>query len=690
MWTWLRDLPSFWWDRVVASDAGLIRLKSAIRVTAATVLTFAAIDALAAATAFPMAMIVMGIIESLFASVAVRDPSPAKQRLTLLLTPLPAAAALTLGTALSPWLAVSDSGFIVVIFAATYARRFGPRATALGMLAYISYFIGIFLHLPFSQLPYQMLALAIGAAAAYLVRFAIIPDRPERTLKHVLASFYQRMSQLMGEIDAAMVAGAWDDRRRRRLRVRFRQLNETALAAEGQIEALDPDRLTPASRRSELGLRLFDLEVAAGILADAAVRALPPPPERAPLRRALGALRDTLDNQPASLPEAVGPDMPGTEGLVARGIGNLAKTLRAMPAAESANKSASTEQPAGADGPAPDAGDSRMRPTTRAAIQVTVACMLAIVPGEFLSAQRWYWAVITVFVMFTGTQSRGDVLAKGVQRAAGTLAGVAAGIVVATAVSGNYPASLGLIFVCVFLGFYLLQVAYGLMIFWITILISLLYGLLGFFTPALLVLRIEETAIGAVIGVLVAMLLLPTSSRATFNAASRAFLQTLDDLVGRAVRPGGEDLTESARELDRRFHQVRTAARPLTGGISGALAPSGARRAIRVFQACDNYARALASFGGREFAAAAPPEAEECRIRAARIHANIDRIRAALDKTRTMPATAATGDPENVHASGGAASDDRGRSMLRALAGIDEVIRLLARYLGVARGAVDR
>jgi uncharacterized membrane protein YccC len=88
--------------------------------------------------------------------------------------------------------------------------------------------------------------------------------------------------------------------------------------------------------------------------------------------------------------------------------------------------------------------------------------------------------------LFTGTQSRGDVLAKGMQRGVGTLVGVGAGILVATSAAGHYAISLAVIFVCVFLAFYFVQVAYGLMILWITILISLLYGLLGYFirTPA--------------------------------------------------------------------------------------------------------------------------------------------------------------------------------------------------------------
>ncbi len=694
MWPWLRDFVFSWWDRLVASDAGLIRFTSAARVTVSVILTFVVIDALSRVTPLPMAMIVMGIIESLFGSVAVRDPSPAKQRLTLLLTPLPAAAALTLGTTLAPWRAIGDVGFLVVIFAATYARRFGPRATALGMLAYISYFIGLFLHLPFAQLPYQILALAIGTASAYLVRFALIRDRPERTLSHVLASFSRRLDQILDEIDQGMAAGGWDNARRRRLRHRVTQLNETALVAEGQIEALDPDRLAPASRRSVFGSRLFDLEIAAGRLAHESVLALPSPTERAVLRRVLGGLKRRTSVAPARarnwlhrLSVYAGHRLPAGDPIT-HAVQDVAEALAAMPGPESAAEPAPAEQQDGADSPAPDIEKSRLLPTTRAAIQVSLACALAIVPGEFLSPQRWYWAVITVFVMFTGTQSRGDVLAKGTQRAMGTLVGVGAGILVATAASGHYAISLALIFGCVFLAFYLVQVAYGLMIFWITILISLLYGLLGYFSPALLILRVEETGIGAFIGVLVAMVVLPTSSRENFILGTRSFLRALGDLVGHAAQPGGMDLTEAARELDRRFYQLRTTGKPLTSGLAGAFAPSRARRWLRVFLACDYYARTLAGRAQRE--GAVGDQTEECQRLAARIRANIDRILGVLDRTRPKSVLSGNADPDVPARSLGLARErtrkvgmpDSGQyALIHALAGIDEAIWLLARDL---------
>ncbi|MBV8612617.1 MAG: FUSC family protein [Acetobacteraceae bacterium] len=683
MWAWIKDFLASWWDLLVASDAGLIRLLFAARAASAVVLSFLVVDALSHLTPLPMAMVVMGTVESLFGTVAVRDPTPGEQRTTLLLTPIPAALAFTVSTVLAPSRAAGDAGFLVVIVAAAYARRFGPRAAALGMVAFFGYFAGILLHLPLAQVPYQFLALVIGAVAAFVVRFGILPDRPEPTLRRVLAAFYRRVGQILDEIDQAMAAGAWDEARRRRVRRRVTQLNETALAAEGEIEALDPDRLAPASQRSVLGSRLFDLEIIVGWLAREARLGLPPQAERSEIRRALDDARRALGATAARPRERADEQPRESDSPIAAALRDMREAVASMPGLERAAESLPAEPGDGAGPTAQDTKEAALLPTTRAAIQVGLASLLAIVAGEFLSPQRWYWAIITVFIMFTGTQSRGDVLIKGVQRAVGTIVGVAAGILVATAASGHSIVSLCLIFACVFLAFYFSQIAHGTMVFWITILISLLFGLLGYFSPALLVLRVEETAIGSAIGILVAMFVLPTRSRDIFTRAAQSFLRVLGEFVGRAAQPDGAGLTEAAREVNRCFHQARVAATPLTSGLAGAFAPNSAHRWLRIFLACDYYARSLAAHVPRERLDAS--EAEKSQRLAARIRGNIDRMLDVLSGKRARLVLSRMADPGGAVVSRRPArTGEAGRAhvFIRALAGIDGAVWLLTRNLG--------
>ena len=69
------------------------------------------------------------------------------------------------------------------------------------------------------------------------------------------------------------------------------------------------------------------------------------------------------------------------------------------------------------------------------------------------------------------------------------------------------------------------------MIFFFTLMLGQMYTLLNTFTDAVLVLRLEETAAGAAIGVAVSVLVLPTGTRATARAARSGFLHQLADLL---------------------------------------------------------------------------------------------------------------------------------------------------------------
>ena len=124
-----------------------------------------------------------------------------------------------------------------------------------------------------------------------------------------------------------------------------------------------------------------------------------------------------------------------------------------------------------------------------------------------------------------------------------------------------------------------MTVTYSLMTFWITTMLALLYGLLGEFSFGVLLLRIEETAIGAVIGVAVAILVLPTNTRTAIRNDTRAFLTSLSALIESrrracSVHEATASPTEQARELDRNLQQFRVTAKPLIAGVAGSGRPA--------------------------------------------------------------------------------------------------------------------
>ncbi|MFY0573912.1 FUSC family protein [Cystobacter fuscus] len=147
-----------------------------------------------------------------------------------------------------------------------------------------------------------------------------------------------------------------------------------------------------------------------------------------------------------------------------------------------------------------------------------------------------------------------------------------AGLFLAKAVSGHAGVELVSIFVCVFFGFYLIQISYAWMVFWFTTLLSVLYGLLGRFTPELLWLRIEETVIGAIIGAVIALILFPERTTAQIQTSARQVLDAVceyleEAVVKRTPETDPDRLLDSARVLDARLRDLRTAAQPLTGGL---------------------------------------------------------------------------------------------------------------------------
>ena len=279
-----------------------------------------------------------------------------------------------------------------------------------------------------------------------------------------------------------------------------------------------------------------------------------------------------------------------------------------------------------------------MLPSTRQAIQVAVAAALAIVVGETVSPSHWYWAAIAAFVIFAGTNSWAETLDKGWQRLLGTVLGVPSGVLVATLVSGNTIASLVMIFVCLFCAFYFMKVTYSLMTFWISTMLALMYGLLGEFTYGLLLLRIEETAVGAVIGIAAAVLVLPINTRAKIRGDAHTFFLTLSDLVEASVTsllgtPAPASLTETARQLDRDLAQFRITAKPMSAGVAGLAGRRTMRHGLRMLTASDRYARILAR--SSEIHIDTPPElADAIRSTASQIRRNIDVLITSLEFNR--------------------------------------------------------
>ncbi|TVS84253.1 FUSC family protein [Mycobacterium helveticum] len=706
----------------------------ASRTTAALACSLVVLFLLTRATGQPLTVALLGVVITMVASRSVDEPDPRRQRITMGLLPVPAALAIAAAALLAPHRVAGDAAFVVVVFGAVYVRRFGARGRALGMVAFMSYFFSLYLRARIAELPWMIGAVAVGTVCTYVIGTYVLPDRPERVLRATVRALRARMAIVVDTTADAVRTGRFDERRRRRMRARTIRLNETALLVQSQIE----DKAEPAMRwlgvaGGQLAPWLFDAELAIEWVATAGRKAadvsteIPGPtrdelvgtltqlarairsPQSDGLRGAGERAQRLLDRRPVP---AGASGTPGPAGAADAAVRRLALAI-ANAANASAEVRAIVERAAAGGAPAPESGGpeaaapdaaarSGLRPTTRQAIQVSVAASLAIVTGELVSPLRWYWAVIAAFVIFAGTSSWGETLTKGWQRVLGTVLGVPCGMLVATLASGDTVVSVVLIFVCLFCAFYFMTVTYSLMIFWITTMLALLYGLLGEFSVDVLLLRIEETAIGAVIGVGVAILVLPTNTRTAIRDDARAFLTTLSELIeasaatmcgAAAVRP-----TERARRLDRDLQQFRTTSKPLLVGVAGFAGRRSIRRALQLFTACDHFGRSLARSAAQVAAPDGSPAPAAVLVAAlasaaAQTRRNIDALIAVLDGARAATIVSATEALDTTLAgqrdAGSPPRPDTRRFLtaVHSLRQIERLVATLAADLGAGDGA---
>jgi uncharacterized membrane protein YccC len=586
-----------------ASDPGQVRLRSASATTLTVLLAMVTLVLTTRAIGQPVTVAMLGTVVAMQASAAVKDKDQRSRLITTALMALPASAAVALAALLSELGKVADVGFIVVLFAAVWVRRFGPRGTALGMVSFISYFFALFLRATPGQLPMLIAAILGGLVIALFVRAVVFPDRPVVEVRRLLFA--------MRAVSASVLeaASAGESRDLNLVRRRLDRLGNTALMIDDWLDRHDAGQLLSVTS-ADLSLRVFDAQIATEQLVSSLWALDPAKPWPTSLGQATTALGSCLQNTPSSEQlraarrlAAVAAERadPSTPAGIATVSAQRAAQAHIAIHHITTNAVAVDAGPRVVTEPAMKDAPSGLNPSTKAAIQVAVATSAATVLGELVSPDRWYWAVLTAFLVFTGASTRGEILTRAGQRVLGTIAGVLAGVVIAALVGSNQPVQLVLIVVCVFFAFYLVTVAYALLSFFVTILLAMLYGLLGTFSIEVLELRIIETAVGGAVGMASAYFIFSTSTRKTLVGNVDSYLEHLDALIESSVEsvlaPGGAtDLVASTRTLDNALKDVLTSGKPLVLGPT-TRSRRGAKRLLRVLAVSSRSAHALARAG---------------------------------------------------------------------------------------------
>ncbi|GAA4840431.1 FUSC family protein [Saccharopolyspora rosea] len=595
---------SEWWNRFLASDPALRRLRTATRAAVAVAVTLAVMVPVLSWWGQSPMLAIVGAVVAINSAVGVNDPDRRQQRITNLLLPLPTTFSLVLATFTAPWPVLHILLFLAVIFTATYIRRFGPRYFPMGMVAFMGYFFAMFLKPQPAQLPALVAAAVVGALATFTMRFLVLRDDPEGVLERGRRTL---RAQVHGLLHAVRGLAEHPDspQRRRALHHHSVRLNETALMLENTVQQLDT---IDETGRELLRQRILDVELAAENLLTPLMRLVDHPSGGDTVPHAVSALLAVLRTDPAELREAT-RDI--AENIEQHGSVEVAMAVRRLGAclAELATATGElgehrgdlveqelTDERTGETEQDTETGLRRLE--VRMAVQVTCAAAAAIVLGQLVNPNRWYWAVITAFVVFISTNSRGELLVRAWQRTAGTMLGVVAGILVATQVTGNAVAEIGTILLCVFLGFYFAGYSYAVMTFFITTLLGALYGMLGTFNVSVLETRLWETAVGAASGVLAAAFVLPTRTRHLVRSNTEEFLLALRDFLrgtGTEISAHGAVTApqESMRTLDDRLQQLHRSARPLMQYRLRSRR-SQVQRSVTVISGCAYYVRNLA------------------------------------------------------------------------------------------------
>ncbi|EJJ25121.1 FUSC family protein [Rhizobium sp. CF142] len=579
-------------DWLLANDPALSRLRMGTRVTLSILLSFTILLLIhMLIVPLPTASYGLGIVLSIEGGVAVRDKGSASQLITRLLGCLASLVVVGIAAALESQRVLSDFIFLVVIFLASSARVYGPRGFAIGMFAFTSYFLGSYFHPTIGELPVVLIGPVVSALVSHWVRAVLLPDNWRRDLLRSLESVRGRINQILFKLAALAADGKVDEADRQELRQLEDRLKEVVLMAESFIPRPPGGVFDGASApAAELAIRLFDAHLATE---SAIVLSYQSPPSFVLVHAVIEDDKAVLSAQ-----EKAVADMEGQpQGETARALLWLGAARRQLvETIDTGRRTDFAEIASVEEVSTPTAVDFSLKnPVMRSALQITLAAAIAMTLGLALSRERWFWAVLASFLVFSNTNSRGDTAIKALQRSIGTLFGIAFGLVLASLLSHQMGIAIAVSIVCVFLAFYFLQISYATMTFFISIVLCLIYGMMGVLTFDLLKLRLEETLIGAVAGTLVAFLVLPARTRGALDTALAKWFDTLKELLSAVSdKKSQPELILISQKVDACYRDITLAARPLGSTWSIVTRPGQIRQTLAIFLSVTYWSRVLA------------------------------------------------------------------------------------------------
>ena len=195
----------------------------------------------------------------------------------------------------------------------------------------------------------------------------------------------------------------------------------------------------------------------------------------------------------------------------------------------------------------------------RLALQCVVSLLIAFAVMRLLPFPKPYWLALTALIVTAN--SFGETAAKSLERIIGTILGLLVGTLIWIAASRVPAAAVAIVVGCVFAIFYERGARYRTVLFWLSLLLSLLFHLAdapGSFYVA----RLADTLIGTVIAVLVTVVLLPVR---TGDEVREQMAVLLDLAAGKLQRMASVLAQPGAHARDDRSTEVLNAVEKLSG-----------------------------------------------------------------------------------------------------------------------------
>jgi uncharacterized membrane protein YccC len=547
-----------------------------------------------------ISMLLAGVV-AMMSTFVVQDHTVRDQVLSSLLLPVVVLAVLTLALVIAPYHLPSLAFLVVVMAAGVYVRRFAPRGFGIGMGMFLGGFLGYFLHtrLALNDVGWIAANLGIGVLASLLMRFAVLPPTPGRTLARMHRSQLARARRLLRlctilltETDEGRVQALEEQIRRQQVRI-----NETTLMIDAQLAAVRPQTVMVEAQRH------FDAELALSNCARFAVALATTPTPFDVRRRAIDALSALLDEDPRAVSRAVEAlrattcDEPRSSVLTSRLAASVEDYAQAhnrvgrpvgedeisdpdgraftpavhlvnnwLPGSHPVSAKASTTRGRGL------LDRASMPPHIRTTVQMMIAGAITVAAGDAVSGMRLYWAVIATFFAFVMATNSGEQVRRALFRVGGTAIGMVVGDLLVHLTGGNDWSSLATVLLALFFGLYLIRLNYVFMVIAITVVVSQLYAQLEEFSWQLLTLRLVDTAIGTAAVIITVLLIVPLRPKRVLNAGVLLWftaLRRLIDAVLARLEGRREPLRPLVRAADAAYAALVATAAPLRRATFG-------------------------------------------------------------------------------------------------------------------------